>query len=217
MREIDVLRSVPRIRRNIAERQAAAPRTSAIARRFGREYFDGDRTEGYGGYRYDGRWVAVAERLRDLYGLRPGDAVLDIGCAKGFLVHDLRTVVPGLEAMGLDVSEYALTSAKEEARGRLVRGTAEALPFRDTSFDLVLSINVIHNLPLDACRQALREMQRVSRGGTFVQVDSYRTAQEREDLERWILTAVTYFDPAGWLEVFRDAGYTGDYSWTITE
>jgi SAM-dependent methyltransferase len=216
VREIDLL-AAPRIRRDIAGRAAAAPRTREIARRFGREYFDGDRTEGYGGYVYDGRWVAVAQRLRETYGLGAGDAVLDIGCAKGFLVHDLRAVIPGIRVVGLDVSAYALAHAADGARGRMVRATAEALPFRDKSFDLVLSINVIHNLPDEGCRQALREMERVSRGAKFVQVDSYRTAAERQDLERWILTAVTYFDPAGWLSLFREVGYTGDYSWTITE
>ena len=212
-----MLASVPRIRRDIAGRAAAAPRTREIARRFGKEYFDGDRTEGYGGYVYDGRWVPVAERLRDMYDLRAGRAVLDIGCAKGFLLHDLLTVVPGLRVAGLDVSAYALAHVADGARGRVVRGTAEALPFRDRAFDLVLSINVIHNLPVDGCRQALREMERVSRGGKFVQVDSYRSEEERRDLERWILTAVTYFDPAGWRSLFSDAGYTGDYFWTITE
>ena len=217
MREIDLLQSVPRIRRPIAARAAAAPRTREVARRFGHEYFDGDRTEGYGGYRYDGRWVAVAKRIHDVYGIGAGDTVLDIGCAKAFLVHDLETTLPGVRAVGMDVSEYALAHAQPGIGPRLVRGTAESLPFRDGSFDLVLSINVVHNLPLDACRRALREMRRVSRRATFVQVDSYRTEEQRLDLERWILTAVTYFDPKGWIDLFRDAGYDGDYAWTITE
>jgi SAM-dependent methyltransferase len=215
-RHVDLLRA-PRIRRPIGERAAAAARTREIARRFGREYFDGDRTEGYGGYRYDGRWVAVAERIRDVYGVRAGQHVLDIGCAKGFLLHDLRTVIPGVAVAGLDVSSYALQHVPASVRPHVVQGTAEALPFADASFDLVLSINVVHNLPMAACRRALQEMERVSRGGKFVQVDSYLDDEQRADLERWILTAVTYFDPDGWLRVFREAGYTGDYAWTITE
>src|SRR5438876_1076984 len=97
MSEINLLDRYPRSKRNIASRAAAVPREREVAKRFDREYFDGERTQGYGGYRYDGRWVPVAERMRDHYGLVAGQRVLDIGCAKGFLLHDLRGAVPGLQ------------------------------------------------------------------------------------------------------------------------
>jgi hypothetical protein len=84
-------------------------------------------------------------------------------------------------------------------------------------FDFVVSINAIHNLPLDRCRQALAEMERVSRKHKYVQVDSWLTEEQHQNFERWQLTAVTYFDPPGWQQDFADAGYTGDYYWTITE
>lgn len=217
MREINLLDSYPRARRNIAARAAAAPEQRAVARQFGREYFDGERTQGYGGYRYDGRWVAVARRMQEVYGLVAGQRVLDVGCAKGFLVYDLRLVVPGIEAVGLDVSAYALEHCLEDVRPCLVQGTADRLPFRDHSFDLVVSVNTIHNLPLERCREALREMERVSRAFKYVQVDSWLNDQQRQDFERWQLTALTYFDPAGWCRLFWEAGYDGDYYWTITE
>lgn len=217
MREINLLSHYPRARRPIAEREAAAPRQRDVARRFGREYFDGDRTQGYGGYRYDGRWVPVAERFRDFYQLKSGQHVLDIGCAKGFLLHDLRHVVPGLHVAGLDVSGYAVAHAMDAVKPSLVVGSAEALPFADRAFDLVISINTVHNLGLAACRQAIREMERVSRGGKYLQVDSWLTEEQRQNFERWQLTAVTYFEPEGWRRVLADAGYTGEYYWTLTE
>ncbi|MEK7516096.1 MAG: methyltransferase, partial [Patescibacteria group bacterium] len=65
--------------------------------------------------------------------------------------------------------------------------------------------------------QALREIVRVSRGSAYVQVDSFRNRQEKENIERWQLTAETIFPPDGWKELFTEAGYTGDYYWTITE
>jgi SAM-dependent methyltransferase len=217
MREVNLLDSYPKSKRPIAEREAAVPYQRAIAKQFGREYFDGERTQGYGGYRYDGRWVRVAERMRDFYGLRAGDRILDVGCAKGFLLHDFRQVVPGIEVVGLDVSAYAIEHAMEDVAPRLVRGTAAYLPFADRAFDLVISINTIHNLDLEQCLRALREMERVSRRFKYVQVDSYRDDEERALFERWQLTAVTYFDPEGWKQRFREAGYTGDFYWTITE
>ena len=217
MREINLLDRYPRAKRNIATREAAVPSQRAVARRFGREYFDGDRGQGYGGYRYDGRWVTIAERMRDFYGLKPGDSILDIGCAKGFLLHDFWQVVPGVRVAGLDISSYAIENSMAPVKPYLVVGTAADLPFPDGSFDLVISINVAHNLELEGCMQAIREMERVSRRHKYLQVDSWLTPEQRENFERWQLTAVTYFDPDGWREIFRKAGYTGEYYWTITE
>ena len=215
--EINLLDRYPRTCRDIASRAAAAPDQRAVAKRFGREYFDGDRGQGYGGYRYDGRWVPIAERLRDHYGLAAGQRVLDVGCAKGFLLHDLRQVVPGLRVTGLDVSAYALGQAMDDVRARLVRGSAERLPFRSAAFDLVIAINTIHNLGRAACIEALREIERVSRRHRYVQVDSWLNDEQREKFERWQLTAATYSDPDGWRRLFREAGYDGDYYWTVTE
>jgi len=217
MREVNLLDRYPRAKRNIAAREAAVPSQREIAKRFGREYFDGDRGQGYGGYRYDGRWVPIAERMRDFYGLAAGDLILDVGCAKGFLLHDFRAVIPGVQVAGLDVSAYAVERAMDDVRPFVLVGSADTLPFADKSFDLVVSINTVHNLERDRCVQAISEMERVSRRFRYLQVDSYRSEQERENFERWQLTAVTHFDPAGWRRVFEQAGYTGDYYWTITE
>jgi len=217
MREVNLLDRYPRAKRNIAAREAAVPSQREIAKRFGREYFDGDRGQGYGGYRYDGRWVPIAERMRDFYGLAAGDLVLDVGCAKGFLLHDFRAVIPGVHVAGLDLSTYAVERAMDDVRPFVLVGSADRLPFADKSFDLVVSINTVHNLERDRCVLAISEMERVSRRFKYLQVDSYRSEQERENFERWQLTAVTYYDPAGWRRVFEQAGYTGDYYWTITE
>jgi SAM-dependent methyltransferase len=215
--EVNLLDRYPRAKRPLADNRSASDEYRRIARRFEREYFDGDRTTGYGGYRYDGRWVPIAERIRDHYGLSAGDRVLDVGCAKGFLLHDLRAAVPGLEVVGLDVSAYALEHVMPDLRGRVVRGTAEHLPFGDGSFDLVIAINVLHNLERDACVEGLREVERVSRGGRYVQVDSWLNEAQRRNLELWVLTARTYVAPDDWRALFRQAGYAGDYYWTLTE
>lgn len=217
MTEINLLDRYPRSKRPIAEREAGVQREREVAKQFGREYFDGDRTQGYGGYRYDGRWVPIAERMRDYYDLRAGQRVLDVGCAKGFLLHDFRTVARGIGVYGADVSAYALSEAMDDVRPRSVRASADCLPFADHAFDLVVSINTIHNLQLDRCKRALAEIERVSRRHKYVQVDSWLTEEQHENLERWQLTALTYFDPEGWRQLFEASGYTGDYSWTITE
>ncbi len=217
MAEVDLLRHYPRDRRKLAAPRSKDPANRAAALKFGEEYFDGRREQGYGGYRYDGRWVPIARDIVAHFGLRAGHHVLDVGCAKGFLVKDLMLVCPGLRVYGLDISEYALRSAEPEARGRLVRGTADQLPFRAGAFDVVLCINVIHNLDRPRCLTALREIERLAPGRGYVRVDAYRNEAEREIFLEWVLTAVTFLTPEAWQALLVEAGYTGDYSWTILE
>jgi SAM-dependent methyltransferase len=214
-REVNLLDRYPAATRNLQVTRGASAEARTAALKFDVEYFDGDRATGYGGYRYDGRWLPVAERIRDHYGLRGGDRVLDVGCAKGFFLHDLRTVVPGIEVFGLEISGYAIAHAMPEVRRRIVRGTAQHLPFADRSFDAVIAINVLHNLDQDGCIEGLREIERVARGGRYVQVDSWLNEEQRENFERWVLTAKTYMAPEGWRRLFASAGYRGDYYWTI--
>ncbi|MFZ1065093.1 MAG: class I SAM-dependent methyltransferase [Pseudolabrys sp.] len=220
MPEFNLLRALPNTKRNIRKRSDAKDASVVeIAKQFGEMYFDGPREYGYGGYRYDGRWRPVARDIIARFGLKPGMRVLDVGCAKGFLVKDLMQETPGLEAFGLDVSCYALMHCEPESVGRLHLGTAEGLPFPDASFDAVLSINTIHNLDIQGCIRALREMRRVVRNPVccFVQVDAYRSDDEKALFESWCLTAVTYLRPSEWISLFQEAGYSGDYYWTILE
>ena len=119
---------------------------ATISKQFGFDYFDGDRKYGYGGFRYDGRWVPVAQDMVKHYALNSGARILDIGCAKGFLVHDFMKVLPGADAVGIDISDYAIANAMPEVKDRLSVGNAVSLPYPDKSFDLVVLINTLHNL-----------------------------------------------------------------------
>lgn len=215
--EVDLLRHYPPSRRKMSKPRSADPANRIAALEFGAEYFDGPREQGYGGYRYDGRWIPIARDIVAHFGLGPGDRVLDVGCAKGFLVKDLMAVCPGLKVYGLDISEYALGHCETEAAGRLVRGTADQLPFSSGCFQAVLCINVIHNLERARCLAALREIERLAPGRGYVRVDAYRNEAEREVFLGWVLTAVTFLRPEEWRALMDEAGYTGDYSWTVLE
>lgn len=211
---VDLLRSLPKTKRNVAGRRAdKSPDVVHVARQYGAEYFDGDRKYGYGGYSYDGRWQSVAYDIAEHYGR--GLRILDVGCAKGFLVHDL---LPWGDPYGLDISRYAVIERPHlGVIGRLHLGRADDLPFPDDSFDLVLSINTLHNLPRPRLIRALRETRRVSRGSMYVVVDSYRTPEEKALFEDWVLTAQFYGYPGEWQALFAEAEYDGDYSFTIVE
>jgi ubiquinone/menaquinone biosynthesis C-methylase UbiE len=216
MSQVELLRALPKITRNIKQRAAVKdPNIVVLARQYGEMYWDGPREYGYGGYRYDGRWRPVARDIIAHFRLERGMRVLDVGCGKGFLVKDLMLECPGLEAFGLDISHYALLHCPPEIVGRLHLGSADSLPFPDRSFDAVLSINTIHNLPRADAVKAMREIERLSGGRAFVQVDSYLSPEQREMFESWVLTAEFHDYPDGWLKLFAEAGYSGDYDWTI--
>lgn len=216
MAEINLLDRLPATKRDLKSRAALkTPEDKAIARQFGRDFFDGERRHGYGGYRYDGRWLPVARRLVEHYQLGPRARILDVGAAKGFLMYDFLQILPEAVVRGLDVSAYARENAHDGMGVLIDLGSADQLPYPDKSFDLVISINSVHNLPLAPCKQALREIERVSRGTKFLTVDAWRTEDEHQRLLDWILTAETYLSVEDWVRLFAEVGYTGDYWWFI--
>lgn len=190
-----------------------------VAKQFGRDYWDGDRKYGYGGYSYDGRWAPVARDMIDHYGLTNESGVLDVGCGKAHLLHEMKVILPGLGISGLDVSEYAIANAKEEVREFLDHGKAQQLPYPDNSFDLLISITTLHNLPIDELEKAIKEIERVKKanGNSYIVVESYRNEQEKDNMLNWQLTCESFFTPQKWEWVLHRFGYTGDYSFIFFE
>ncbi len=215
---VDLLRALPKTKRNIQKRaEAKDPAVVAIAKQYGEMYWDGPREYGYGGYRDDGRWRPVARDIIAHFDLKPGMRVLDVGCGKGFLVKALLQECRGLEVFGLDISLYALMNCSPEVVGRIHLGTAEQLPFPNSGFNCALSLNTVHNFPRPRAIKVMQEIQRVSGGKAFVQVDSYHTPEQKEIFESWVLTAEFHDYPDEWKKLFAEAGYTGDYYWTIID
>ncbi len=214
MRKINLLRSLPKVKRSIKNRfKKKNIKAIKISRQYGRKYFDGDRKYGYGGYNYDGRWKPVARDIIKIYKLKKNSKILDIGCAKGFLVKDL--LDKKMDVFGIDISEYAIKNCHKDVIGRISICNAKKLPYPDKSFDLVISLNTLHNLNKYDCMKSLKEIQRISKGKSFVQVDSYRNFKEKKIFLNWVLTAKYHDYPKKWLNLFKKAGYKGDYYWTI--
>lgn len=215
--EIDLLVNYPRTRRNVDERgQSKTEDDRRVARQFGRDFFDGERRHGYGGFNYNARfWQPVVPMFRERYALDAASSLLDVGCAKGFMLHDFAELIPGITVKGIDVSAYAIENAIDDMKPHLRVADAKALPFPDKSFDVVIAINTIHNLPRDECGRALREIERVASKGAFVTVDAYRDDDERERMLAWNLTAQTIMHVDEWKAFFAQHGYRGDYYWFI--
>lgn len=216
-REVDLLVNYPRTRRKVEERgQMKTEADRAIARRFGREFFDGDRSQGYGGFSYNPRfWQPVVPTFKDHFALKAGDSVLDVGCAKGFMMHDMAELISGIVVKGVDISDYAVKHGLADMQPYMRVANATHLPFPDKSFDVVISVNTIHNLERQECGQALREIERVARRGSFVTVDAYHNDEERRRMEAWNLTARTMMHVEEWKSFFQSVGYTGDYYWFV--
>lgn len=188
-----------------------------VAKQYGPDYWDGDRRYGYGGYRYDGRWKAVAEALIATYDLKADASILDVGCGKAFLLYELQQLLPQARIAGFDISGHGINDARSEVREMLFIHRAEdPYPFGDGEFDLVLSLNCLHNLPLPSLHRALWEMERVGRH-KYLCVESYRNEQEQFNLQCWALTCEAFFDTQSWVWLFDHCGYTGDYEFIFFE
>jgi ubiquinone/menaquinone biosynthesis C-methylase UbiE len=215
--EIDLLINYPKSKRNLKEREnQKSEKDRAIARKFGKEFFDGDRKYGYGGYKYHQRfWQPVIPTFKKYWNLDSSSSVLDVGCGKGFMLYDFFKIIPGIKLKGIDISDYAVENSMPDVKDFITVANAKNLPFEDNSFDVVISINTVHNLEPSDCAQALREIDRVSKKNSFITVDAYRNEEEKNRMYAWNLTAKTIMSVKDWNSFFEKAGYKGDYFWFI--
>ena len=213
--EIDLMKNYPKSKRDPKARGAEkTDEDRAIARQFGKEFFDGERRHGYGGYSYNPKfWKPVIPDFIDHFNLTEKSSVLDIGCGKGFMLHDLVETLPGISVVGIDISDYAIENCIETIKPYLQVADARQLPFPDNSFDIVISITTLHNLDREDFIVAIKEIERVSKGGSFITLDAYRNEEERLAMEAWNLTALTVMEVDEWKTFFKEIGYTGDYYW----
>ena len=183
-----------------------------IAKQYEKDYWDGDRRYGYGGYSYmPERWKPVAEALIQNYSLTNESSVLDVGCGKGYLLFELKLLLPGLRVVGLDISEHGLADAPKEIKDSLIKHRAQDnYSFENNEFDLVISLGCFHNLRLFDLEKALAETERVGKQG-YVMLESYRNELELFNLQCWALTCESFFDHEEWTWIYEKFGYTGDY------
>lgn len=187
------------------------------AKQWGRDYWDGERQYGYGGYKYDGRWLPLARQIAEYYGIKAGDKILDVGCGKGFMLYEFTRAVPGVEIAGLDISQYGIDHSKEEVKPFLVQGHARKLPFPDKSFDFIYSNTTLHNLPPQDLYPAIKEIERVRRRDAWIGVESFRNEREKANLLYWQLTCEAFYSVEGWRWWFEHCGYKGDYGFIYFE
>jgi ubiquinone/menaquinone biosynthesis C-methylase UbiE len=217
MAEIDLMKYYPRSQKPIESRATVSKDDMRVARKFERDYFDGDRKYGYGGYFYNAKfWSKTVKYIKDYYNLPNNASILDVGCGKGFMLNDFKILMPEVHVAGIDISNYAYEHALPNVKPYIKIGNAKKLPFPDKSFDLVIGINVVHNLALRECKQAIKEIERVSRLNKFIVVDAWRNKEELIRHNKWVVTCKTAMHVSEWSKLFDDVGYSGDYYWTFS-
>ncbi len=190
---------------------------SIVARKYGKDYWDGDRRYGYGGYRYDGRWEIVAKKMIEHYGLKSDAKILDVGCGKGYLLYELKKLLPNATVKGFDISQHGIEDAKDEIKSSsFIHRAQDPYPFKDKEFDLVITITTLHNLYINELKAAVQEIERVGKN-KYIAVESYRNERELFNLQCWALTCEAFFNDKEWVWLFNEFGYKGDYEFVYFE
>ena len=216
-KEIDLLANYPKSKRNLDKRaNQKLQEDIEIARKFGKDFFDGDRKHGYGGFDYNPKfWQPVIPVFQEYWNLSSQNSVLEVGCGKGFMLFDFYKMIPEIKLAGVDISEYAIKNSVPEIKDFLKIENAKKLSFPSKSFDVVISINTVHNLEKDECALALQEISRISNKYSFITVDAYRNDEEKKRMFEWNLTAKTIMSVDEWVLFFKKINYKGDYYWFI--
>ena len=214
-KEINLLENYPITKRDLTKRrEEKTEEHRTIARKFGKEFFDGDRKVGYGGFRYDPKyWTNVVKDICNYYKLKSGDKILDVGCGKGFMLYDFLKYNNELDVYGIDISNYAITNCVEYLKEKLKVGNATSLPYPENYFDLVISINTLHNLEDNKIIKAFNQIQKVTKKNSYIIVDAYSNEKEKEELMNWNLTAKTIKHVDDWKKFFKQIKFKGDFYW----
>ena len=184
----------------------------SVAKKYGKDYWDGKRRYGYGGYKYiPGRLTPVAKKIIKEFKLNSNSKILDLGCGKGYLLFEILKILPEIKVTGVDISKYAIKNSHPKIKKFLFpHDVKKKLPFKNNSFDLAISFGVFHNLDIIELASTLKEFNRVAKK-KYLMVESYRNNKELFNLQCWALTCESFFSYKEWKWIFKKFNYKGDY------
>ncbi len=174
-----------------------------------KEYYDGKRINGYGGFKYDGRWLKLLPKILKRYKLNKNSKFLDLGCKKGFLLKDLNTLVPGIKSYGVENHSYPLKKIKN-LKSKIILSNYYDLPFKNKYFDFVIAFNSIYMQSLGDVIKTLIEINRVSKK-SYIVLASGENEKEIYKFYKWTLIGTSIQLKKDWLKLFKKIGYKGDY------
>lgn len=215
MREFDALSGYPEPKKpRLVSPDLRTIHHRIVASYRDKEFYDGDRNFGYGGFNYDGRWLKIAQNMYKEYGLTSQSSILQIGCDKGFLLHDFKKQFPKMTVKGIEVSDYAIEQSMDLVKADIVKAPFTKLPFDDGMFDYIIAIGPVYSLNLRDAIQCLKEIKRVGKGKSFITLGSYTNKDDLWLFKNWTVLGTTILHENEWIEVLKHVGYTGDYKFT---
>jgi SAM-dependent methyltransferase len=183
--------------------------------KFPKEYFDGKREHGYGGYYYNPKFFRkIVKAMIKYYKLDNTSKILDIGCAKGFMMYEFKKALPDCEVRGIDISRYCKLHAVKKIKKYIKVGTCKKLPYPDKYFDFVVSISTIHNLTINGIKKSLKEIVRVAKKNSFIRIKAYKNLKEKKKIDEWNIVAKSNLSQNKWLKIFNETNYSYDYQFS---
>lgn len=189
-----------------------------IAKKYDKNYWDGSRKSGYGGYKYiPNYWLSTAKKIIKLYKLNNNSKLLDVGCGKAFLLFEIKKLLPKIKIVGFDISKYAISKTPKLIKKNIFyKDAGSKYNYKKNYFDLVISFGCIHNLELNKLLICLKEIERVGKK-KFIMTESYRNNKELFNLQCWALTCESFFSVREWIWIFNQTKYKGDYEFIFFE
>ena len=196
-----------KVRSRVASRRTILNKIKAWE--LSKEYYDGKRINGYGGFKYDGRWQKLLPKIIRKYKIKKESKFLDLGSKKGFLLKDLNILIPGIKSYGIENHKYPLKN-KINCKSKLILSEYYNIPFRDKYFDFLIAFNSVYMQNLGDVIKTLKEIERVSKK-SFVVLASGETDKERIKFYKWTLIGTTILLKKEWKILFKKIKFNGDY------
>tara|TARA_Y100000389_G_C17406120_1_gene488151 strand:- start:379 stop:1041 length:663 start_codon:yes stop_codon:yes gene_type:complete len=174
-----------------------------------KDYYDGNRLNGYGGFKYDGRWQKMLPKIVKKYKLTKNSKVLDLGCKKGFLLKDLNILLPGIKTVGIENHSYALKKSVK-CQSKLIKSEYYKIPYKNKHFDFVIAFNSLYMYNLGDVIKSLKEIERVSKK-SYIVLASGENDKERNKFYKWTLIGTSILLQKEWKKLFKYIGFKGDY------
>ena len=217
MREFNLLNSYPVLKKRYVSENTRTIKNRIIASYRDKNFYDGKRENGYGGFKYDGRWKIIAKKIFEVYRLKNNAKVLQIGCDKGFLLQDIKEIFPKSKVRGVEVSDYAIKHTNKKISKFIKKNKFYDLPFKNNEFDFVIAIGPVYSLNLADAIKGLKEIKRVGKGKSFITLGSYESERDFKLFRYWTLLGSTILKKKEWIEVLKHTKYSGDYKFNTAK
>jgi len=191
-------------------------RNKFLAWKLGKEYYDGHRDNGYGGFTYDGRWLGLLPRIIKRYNLKKNARILDLGCKKGFIMKDFKIILPECEVWGIEDHDYPIRNSEKEVKSQIIKSKYYKIPFEDNYFDFVIGFSSIYRYNFYDLIKTIKEIKRVSKK-SFITIGAFKNEKERVIFNKWSLLGTTILHKKEWVDLFKILKFKGDYYFTTAK